>query len=181
MQWSDVMAFFREGTKSTYAAGVKPKYGELGSKYWIYRGSHELLYRDEYRSNAEDGYDRVVGSRIIFLYEAPIWVMSYEGFVRVDEPEVVDLHRAALLEGADEPNFSLTGGRGPCVKSVGSGEQGMRYLNSVSFSKEHRAPRIGTQRGFLDFHGYEEITKGMEHVALLSFDYTALGLVTNLP
>ena len=185
MDWTDIMTFFREGTKSTYAAGEESLIGERGLKFWEYRSNRGplsgLLYRDEYRSRVSGQYDRVVGARTIFLLSLPIWIMSYEGYYQIDNPELIILHKKALLEGAEEENFSLTGGRGPGVVTNGGPIEGLRYMNSVSFSKEHRAPRSGDKRGFLDYHGYEEISQGLEHIALLRFDYSAMALVDFLP
>lgn len=140
-----LQAFFFEAALATYAGGAsKTTIEDLpGSKVYRYERG-EYLYIDTYFTNGEQSG----GQTVIFVDNGrtPAWIMSYQGWCKGDDKEVLDFLKRVLAEAYQSKVFY--GGRGNPLH--GSSGGGLSYGNAV----------FGT---FDYFYGEEKIDKEVEN------------------
>lgn len=117
--------FFLESAASTYAGGgTKSTIAGLpGSK--VYRVERNgFLYVDKYQTNS----DWSCGETLIYQEGVIVWRMSYQGFCKRDDREVLRFLKA-ILEGTYRSHV-FYGGRGfPQIWQNGDKQPGLYYEN----------------------------------------------------
>lgn len=131
--------FFLEMATDTYASGAKA--ARIPERPWereFRRERGELTYIDRYVVNGE--YSG--GSTVILVEGVPAWLMQYHGWCKDDDPVVLNVLKAALLENYRRGVFF--GGRGPKRWDQQVGDRAFSYGNNP-------------EGGFTDFRGGEGI------------------------
>lgn len=142
--------FFLESAANTYAGkGVKSTIPELpGSK--VYRVvEDDLLYVDKYQTNGEWSG----GETLIYQGGVNVWRMSYQGFCKDDDREV--LHFLKVILGGTYKSSVFYGGRGfPQIWQKGEKHPGLYYENYPN----------PYHRDFSYFSGREHIKRWPNHI-----------------